>query len=179
MEYLSTHPLLKDTKMVLYGQSIGGAVCIDTAAAYPDMVSGVILENTFMSLTSLVPHVMPALPQLLVSVLLSERWDASKTLPLIPAKTPILFLSGRQDGLVPPAQMKALRALREKRGGVFTWREFDGTHNDTYMAPAYWIEIAQWLQDEVGAPAPLAEKAPLDGMFGGAASDVGREKDEL
>lgn len=39
MEFLSQHHLLKDTKLVVYGQSIGGAVSIDTAATHPDMVS--------------------------------------------------------------------------------------------------------------------------------------------
>ncbi|WOO77310.1 Protein bem46 [Vanrija pseudolonga] len=147
MEFLSQHPLLKDTKFVVYGQSIGGAVCLDTAAAYPDMVSGVIVENTFLSLTTLVPHVMPVIPKPVVSLLLSDPWDATKTLPLIPKDTPILFLSGKQDQLVPQPQMLALRKLRGD--GKYRWREFDGTHNDTYLAPAYWSEIDRWLKQEV------------------------------
>ncbi|BEI88559.1 uncharacterized protein CcaverHIS019_0112770 [Cutaneotrichosporon cavernicola] len=149
MEYIATHPILRNTKLVLYGQSIGGAVVLDTAAAFPDMVSGVIIENTFVSLASLVPHVMPV-PPILVNLLLSERWDAAKALPKIPKSTPILFLSGRRDELVPQAQMLALRELRLRQGGKCCWREFPhGTHNDTYVAPAYWDEIGDWLRKEI------------------------------
>lgn len=103
-----------------------------------------------MSLTSLVPHVMPFLPPLLVRLLLSETWDAAKTLPLIPASTPVLFLSGRQDELVPQPQMIALRTLRSsKEKAKWRWCEFDGHHNDTYLSVDYWREIAQWLDSEV------------------------------
>lgn len=52
MEYVRKHPCLKDTKLVFYGQSIGGAVTID-AAAQPENhenLVGVIVENTFLSL---------------------------------------------------------------------------------------------------------------------------------
>jgi fermentation-respiration switch protein FrsA (DUF1100 family) len=107
----------------------------------------VIVENTFVSLTSLVPHVMPFIPLLLVRLLLSEKWDAAKTISLIPATTPMLFLSGKQDQLVPQSQMLALRALRGD--GRLRWCEFDGTHNDTYLNPGYWIEIRIWLEQEI------------------------------
>ncbi|GMK57417.1 hypothetical protein CspeluHIS016_0402510 [Cutaneotrichosporon spelunceum] len=149
MEFIATHPILGGTKLVLYGQSIGGAVALDTAAAFPDMVAGVIVENTFTSLAALVPHVMPV-PPLLVRLLLSERWDALAALPKIPAKTPILFLSGRRDELVPQAHMRDLRDLRQRLGGRGRWREFaDGSHNDTYVVPAYWDEIGAWLREEI------------------------------
>lgn len=123
---------------------------LDTAAAFPDMVAGAIIENTFVSLESLVPNVMPALPPVLVKLLLSERWDAAKAIPKIPKDTPILFLSGKRDELVPQAQMLALRELRLRGGGKYSWREFpEGTHNDTYVAPAYWEEIGLWLYEEL------------------------------
>lgn len=99
---------------------------------------------------------MPFIPEFLVRLLLKDTWDATKVLPLIPATTPILFLSGKQDGLVPPAQMHALRRLRAK--GQFTWREFDGTHNDTCMAPGYWVEIGLWLKKEIEKSDPEKEE---------------------
>lgn len=132
----------------LYGQSIGGAVVLDTAAAFPDMVAGIIIENTFVSLETLVPHVMPAIPQLLVSLLLSERWDAGKVMPKIPKATPVLFLSGKRDELVPQGQMIKLRELRGD--GKYRWHEYpQGTHNDTYVTPQYWEDIGEWLNDEI------------------------------
>lgn len=82
-----------------------------------------------------------------MNLLLSERWDAAKTLPQIPAATPMLFLSGKQDELVPQAQMKQLHKLRGT--GSSRWREFNGTHNDTYLNPEYWAEIDKWLAEEI------------------------------
>ena len=79
-------------------------------------------------------------------------------MPKIPSTTPMLFLSGRQDALVPPSQMKALKELRED--GKARWREFDGEHNTTCLIPEYWEEIGRWLREEVEGPE--GEKADLE-----------------
>lgn len=50
LDYIKSHPLLENTKVILYGQSIGGAVSVDLAATNPDRIAGVILENTFLNL---------------------------------------------------------------------------------------------------------------------------------
>lgn len=50
LDYIKSHPLLENTKVILYGQSIGGAVAIDLAATNPDRIGGIILENTFLNL---------------------------------------------------------------------------------------------------------------------------------
>jgi fermentation-respiration switch protein FrsA (DUF1100 family) len=110
-------------------------------------VSGVIIENTFLSLPSLIPHVLPQLPKFLLPILLTEHWDAAGSIPHIPPATPILFMSGKRDALVPPAQMKALKQLRGE--GKSRWREFDGEHNDTFLAKGYWEEVGLWLQEEI------------------------------
>jgi pimeloyl-ACP methyl ester carboxylesterase len=52
LDYIKSHPLLENTKVLLYGQSIGGAVAIDLAATNPDRIGGLILENTFLNLVS-------------------------------------------------------------------------------------------------------------------------------
>ena len=46
-----------DTKVVIYGQSIGGAVAIGLAARNlrEGDISGIILENTFTSIKKLIP----------------------------------------------------------------------------------------------------------------------------
>jgi pimeloyl-ACP methyl ester carboxylesterase len=50
LDYIRSHPVLEKTKVVLYGQSIGGAVAVDLASNNPDRIEGIILENTFLSL---------------------------------------------------------------------------------------------------------------------------------
>jgi dienelactone hydrolase len=49
LDYLLEHPVSKNNKIILYGQSIGGAVAIDLASRNQANIAAVILENTFLS----------------------------------------------------------------------------------------------------------------------------------
>jgi fermentation-respiration switch protein FrsA (DUF1100 family) len=58
LDYIRQRQELRNTKIVVYGQSIGGAVSIGLVARnqkYGD-VAGVVLENTFLSLKKLIPR---------------------------------------------------------------------------------------------------------------------------
>ena len=56
-DYLRSRDDLKDTKIVIYGQSIGGAVGIKLAMENHERdVAGLILENTFLSIPKLIPR---------------------------------------------------------------------------------------------------------------------------
>ncbi|OXG18939.1 BEM46 family protein [Cryptococcus neoformans Tu401-1] len=147
MKYVQAHPILGQTKIILYGQSLGGAACFYATSKHRDAVAGVIVENTMLSFKTLVPLIMPQIPRFLLPILLTEHWDAHKTVPLIPSTTPILFLVGKRDTLVKAEQMLALRKLRGS--GRTRWREFDGEHNDTCLQPGYWEEIGKWLREEI------------------------------
>jgi fermentation-respiration switch protein FrsA (DUF1100 family) len=48
VEYVKSHNVLRTTKIVAYGQSIGGAAAIYAASAYK--MDALIVENTFLSL---------------------------------------------------------------------------------------------------------------------------------
>lgn len=101
------------------------------------------------------------LPNFLIQLLLSDRWDATKIMSKVPVTTPMLFLSGKQDTIVPQPQMIALRALRGQ--GRKEWREFDGTHNDTYLSPSYWSTIQMWLEREIVGSEKLEEVLEING----------------
>ncbi|KAJ3343363.1 hypothetical protein HDU93_008728 [Gonapodya sp. JEL0774] len=158
-------------KVVVWGQSIGGAVAIDTAASHPDVVDAVIVENTFESLPSLIPHVLPILSPLrpLIRHLVLDHWSSATTLATVAPTVPILFLSGARDELVPQGQMEvlwrvgAMRGLRgvdlgeksEREIPVQVWREFEnGTHNDTVMQEGYFRELAAFIHRHVLPPSP-------------------------
>lgn len=53
LDFVRGHYILKDTPLVAYGQSIGGAVAIDLVSRNEDSFSGLIVENTFLSLVKL------------------------------------------------------------------------------------------------------------------------------
>lgn len=57
VDYIRERASLKDTKIIIHGQSLGGAVAIDLVAKnqYSGDIAGLILENTFLSIRKLIP----------------------------------------------------------------------------------------------------------------------------
>jgi len=66
LDYLMERAETRDTKIVVYGQSLGGALSIQLAAKNEKrgIVAGLVLENTFTSMRKLIPR--------LVGLLLSD-----------------------------------------------------------------------------------------------------------
>ncbi|KAI0084665.1 Alpha/Beta hydrolase protein [Irpex rosettiformis] len=114
LDFIRSHPVLSKTSVILYGQSIGGAVSIDLASRNPLAVRALILENTFLSLPRLVPSTLPFLGPF--AFLCHQKWDSASKISLIPRKTPILMLSGQRDEVVPCEHMQVLWELVGKRG---------------------------------------------------------------
>jgi abhydrolase domain-containing protein 13 len=100
LDFIRQRDDLKSNKIVVYGQSLGGAVSIDLVAKNKGTgdIKGLILENTFLSIAKMIPSVMPALRFL--TPLCHEYWKSEEILPQI-TDLPILFLSGLQDEIVP------------------------------------------------------------------------------
>ncbi|TFK34690.1 Alpha/Beta hydrolase protein [Crucibulum laeve] len=171
LDYLTSDPNFSRTPIILYGQSIGGAVAIDLASKNPAKITALILENTFTSLPNLIPQALPLLGP--VSFLCHQKWDSISKVPLIPATTPILMLSGLKDDLVPKEHMRALWEAVAKRGEKKTsggvdykaglerakYMEFaNGGHNDTCVQPGYWNAVAEFVAS-LGAPHNDDEKS--------------------
>jgi len=146
LDYVDAHDVLSKTKVILYGQSLGGAVAIDLASRNPNRIHALILENTFTSLPKLIPFVMPFLSNF--TWLCHQKWPSEKRLPLIPSSTPILMISGRRDQVVPPQHMDELWQISKKSGredGV--WADFPfGDHNDTCLSKAYWNYVTAFVE---------------------------------
>ncbi|CAO3702029.1 unnamed protein product [Rhizopus stolonifer] len=142
LDYVREHPILKDTPLVAYGQSIGGAVAIDLVSRNENSFSGLMLENTFLSLHKVIPNVLPFLKYF--TFLCHQHWPSERNIQQI-VNTPILFLAGAKDELVPPSHMVELRDLSESPNK--TWTQFpNGMHNDTFMQPGYFNAIRDFLE---------------------------------
>ncbi|PJF19942.1 hypothetical protein PSACC_00244 [Paramicrosporidium saccamoebae] len=137
-------------RIIVYGQSIGGAVAIDLTARNQSKVAALMVENTFRSLPELIPHVMPVLGW--AKVLCHQKWESAiRMKEMTEAPLPkMLFLSGSRDELIPPAHMKSLfntitaseDGLKKARFEVFE----KGTHNDTCLQPGYFEAIAAFIK---------------------------------
>ncbi|KAI0299722.1 Alpha/Beta hydrolase protein [Multifurca ochricompacta] len=124
LDYVHAHPLLARTPIILYGQSIGGAVAIDLAYRNPQMITALIIENTFMSLPRLIPMAMPWLGPF--SFLCHQKWESYLKAPKLPPDMHVLMLGGARDEVVPRSQMHELWAIIRNRGRPPTSRAAAG-----------------------------------------------------
>lgn len=161
LEFVRKHPEMSKTKIVIYGQSLGGAVSIALLARNLDKatsgkekekkaetrIAGVILENTFLSIRKLIPSVLP--PAKYISMLCHQKWSSDEVIQSLPENgPPILFLSGLKDEIVPPTMMRTLYEFCTVKRK--TWKIFpNGDHNSTVAEPGYFDQIWEWLIDEV------------------------------
>jgi abhydrolase domain-containing protein 13 len=148
LDYVRQRSDLKDSKLVIYGQSLGGAVAIKLVAEnqHDGDIAGVILENTFVSIRKLIPIAFP--PAKYLARLCHQFWASEETLPKITAKIPMLFLSGLKDEIVPAAMMRTLFEICSVETKI--WRTFEnGSHNATVAEPGYFDAIWEFLVQEV------------------------------
>jgi len=99
LDYLRDRAETRDHKLIVYGQSLGGAVAVRLVAKNQgrDDIRGLILENTFLSMRKLIPSIMP--PAKYFALLCHQIWPSDNLIPDV--KVPTLFLSGLQDEIVP------------------------------------------------------------------------------
>lgn len=100
LDYIRNREDLKGNKIVVYGQSIGGAVSIDLVAKNKGTgdIKGLVLENTFLSIQKMIPEAVPIAKYL--APLCHEHWRSEDMISQI-TDIPILFLSGLRDEIVP------------------------------------------------------------------------------
>jgi len=147
LDYVRERGDLKHTKIVVYGQSLGGAVGIGLVANNERQgdIAGLILENTFLSIQKMIPSVMPAARVL--TPLCHQVWPSEKMLPQI-TRVPILFLSGLRDEIVPPSHMKQLFNICNAKTKI--WRELPyGDHNTTVAEVGYFAFVEDFIHTYV------------------------------
>jgi pimeloyl-ACP methyl ester carboxylesterase len=143
-------------KLFVFGRSLGGAVAFHLAKyaqvnKYP--LAGVLVENTFVSVSTMVDHLMPYVAPL-KSFVLRIGWNSGEIAPTI--NTPTMFLAGAQDTLVPHGHMLELfaRMKNSKMDNLVRMHVVEnGTHNETWMqgGKEYWVAIKRFLQDVLSA----------------------------
>eukprot|EP00598_Pedospumella_elongata_P004843 CAMPEP_0184981278 /NCGR_PEP_ID=MMETSP1098-20130426/11070_1 /TAXON_ID=89044 /ORGANISM="Spumella elongata, Strain CCAP 955/1" /LENGTH=340 /DNA_ID=CAMNT_0027504827 /DNA_START=212 /DNA_END=1234 /DNA_ORIENTATION=+ len=155
LKYCVKHPRLSNSKMLLFGRSLGGAVAISLAQRYPSLVAGVIVENTFLSVGDMVDVLMPFLKHIRRFVL-KMNWDSH--IKIADLKMPILFIAGDSDELVPPIHMRTLYNLAVR----CTHREYfsvlGGTHNDTFEVAGieYYHRLRAFIKEFVDRAGKIA-----------------------
>jgi len=106
LDWIRQRPDLKQTKIVLYGQSLGGAVSIALALKNQGTgdIKGLMLENTFTSIRKMIPSAFP--PARYLAPLCHQNWPSDEMIPKL-KDLPVLFLSGRKDEIVPSVLLQS------------------------------------------------------------------------
>jgi uncharacterized protein len=173
-DYLWQDHRVPRDQIVVMGTSLGGAVAIHLAAneKYARRIQAVIVENTFTSVSDMasalgrpiLTKLVSQCPGLAIGVFeyyvkplaLRIGWRSIRKVRKIAA--PMLFLSGVQDELVPPEQMRMLykesaKCLRDGSNSELTvplrrFQEFEnGMHNNLPLMPGYMSVIQQFMND--------------------------------
>ena len=145
MDHVFSRKDIDTSKIYVLGSSLGGAVSIYALSrAKKYNVAGLILENTFTSMGEMVDQVMPAVSKL-KGLVLANHWPSIDLIGSI--KSPILFISGQEDELIPPEQMKRLYEAAKDSPLKEMIKVETGTHNDTWYQGGKSLinKIAEWM----------------------------------
>ena len=129
LEHVWNRPDVDKKRVLILGRSLGGAVSVYIAQKHPEKVKGLILENTFTSIADMVDVVLPLVAPL-KHLVLRIGWKSLDRISTI--TTPILFVSGRRDEIVPARHMDALMHAATSSIYCTMHKVENGQHNDTW-----------------------------------------------
>lgn len=114
----------------LFGRSLGGAVAAHVAYKCKLPFKGVIIENTFASMGSLVDTLYPML-KYIKDFLLKNKWETNKIINQI--EYPMLYCRSEFDELIPKSQMDELynNSTKAKFKRYYVIKK--GTHNEGFI----------------------------------------------
>ncbi|CAI2369328.1 unnamed protein product [Moneuplotes crassus] len=130
LDYAFNSKTIDTENVFVFGASLGGATTIYSSKFYEDKIKGLILMNTFTSLPDVVDS-MNIVFKIFRPFVLSNFWPSDERIKSL--TLPMLFISGREDEIIPKEQMDLLFIHAEKS----RYRDFikvkDGHHNDTFF----------------------------------------------
>ncbi len=106
LQYVRTLPQVDPARLVVFGQSLGGAnAIVAVARSAAGSVKAVAIESTFSSYSAMARQKLPPAASFMDDAEAPDRVVASLS------PTPILFMHGRDDTLIAPEHSQTLFAL--------------------------------------------------------------------
>lgn len=184
LRFAQQHADIDSSQLFLFGRSLGGSVALhlaDYAIRHHIPLAGVMVENTFTSISSMVDQLMPFLTWIKPFVL-RIGWDSAALVPNL-TTIPLLFLAGARDELVPHSHMRDLYQAavlhradpgNESKPNPLVRMHIipDGTHNESWLqgGSAYWDAIRDFMAAALLLTPPPQSEQPRKGGGGGRTS---------
>jgi fermentation-respiration switch protein FrsA (DUF1100 family) len=121
--YVLSRPDIDPTRVVYFGESLGGAVALRLAVEQPP--AALILRSPFASMTLIGQHHYPVLP---VRLLLRDRFPSIDRASQL--RSPVLVIAGTHDTVIP---IEHTRRLYDTVASPKTWVEIAADHNDVVL----------------------------------------------
>jgi len=121
-DYLIQEKIMSSENILIYGESLGGAVAVDLASKVD--VAGVILESTFSSGRDMAREFYPFIPPIVFTDFFNSASKVSKI------KFPKLFIHSKSDEIVP---FSLARKLYSKAVEPKYFVEIVGGHNVGFL----------------------------------------------
>ncbi len=137
-DYLTQVRRVKPADIILFGNSIGGAIAIDLAVRHPQ-AAGLIVQSSFTRMADMVDYL--GYSRFFPKILLHQTFDSLKKVPQL--TMPTLFIHGTADTTVPLAMGDRLYAAAPEP--KYLWHIPGANHNnlaevagDRYATRLHW-----------------------------------------
>ena len=136
--FLTEKKKIPADRLVIYGESLGNGVALETALRHPPQA--LILDSAFTSVIDMGLEIFPYLP---VRWLVRFRYDNLSKIPKI--RCPVLVMHSAEDAVVP---FRMGRRLFEAAPQPKEFFQMKGTHDEGYIdaGPAYPRAIQAFLE---------------------------------
>lgn len=185
LKFIHTHPQVDPTQVFIFGRSLGGSVAFHLAlfAERNNLpIAGVIVENTFLSISAMVDTLMPYVAPF-KALILRIGWNSGQIVPHL--TSPVLYLAGAKDELVPHDHMVTLYKTTKSSRLLKMHIIENGTHNESWLqgGTEYWTQIKEFMQQAVLAQpagnAPITiSSTGLTSSGGGSATTPGQQQQQ-
>jgi len=145
---------------------------------------GVIIENTFTSISEMADHVFPFFKwmQNVKARMIRLKWDSINQVGDI--KTPMFYISGDEDTFVPTEMTHRLFDATDKALFKEKWIIPGGNHNNTFIVagPDYVLRLKAFLQKchelpiEISSREASSDEEPLEATEEESTGDVKKEQ---
>ena len=135
--WLTVDKSITPTTLILYGESLGGAVAADLASRKPPEI--LVLDRAFTSVPDVADYQMPLLPN---AMLMHNRFDTLSKISKCPS--PVFIANADKDTTVPLRQGNQLKAACTAPSMLFTMRGID--HNGQPPTEFY-LRLRAFLAD--------------------------------